>query len=679
MKVGELWLRTVVDPPISTEQLVDQLTHAGIEIDALEKKEGHLHPIITFKVPANRSDCLSVEGLGREIAILNQLPFKTIEVANTFPKISITLPVRVQVPAACPRYLSRIIQNINPTAEVPAWIQNRLEESGIRSISPVVDVTNYVMLELGQPLHVFDICKLEAELVVRFAKENERMTTLEGKEVELDVETLVIADSKKPVAIAGVIGGMSAAVDSTTRNIVLESAYFDPIRIRRVSKNLHLRTESSYRFERGIDPNLQARALARATELLLEIVGGNPSITQEQMDTRYLPKASTLLLRTTKVEDILGIELAPQKIQSILTALGMHCVLQGNHFEVEVPSFRVDITREVDLIEEIARIYGFHNIPTADPWVTFDFMPMAETEALEHRFKQVLVDRGYYEAITYSFVEPSLQNGFFADECALRLKNPISEELSVMRSSLWPGLMKALHYNQCRHQSHIRLFEMGVCFLGNSDSLEQQNRLAGICGGPVQTEQWGTVSRAVDFYDVKGDVQALLALTRRSDFKFEVATHPALHPGQTAKIMDGTKILGYIGALHPRITKALDIQGSIFAFELEVDGLKYVKIPTFRELSKYPIIRRDIAVIVDNAVLVTDLKSAIVESIGILAVGVVIFDVYRGRGVRPDGKSVALGLILQHPSRTLTEVDVNESMQKAIQALKQRYQAILRE
>jgi len=716
MKVSEPWLNTLIDLSISTEVLASQLTNAGIEVDSIEKFPGASeYAVLTLKIPANRGDCLSMEGVAREVAVLNVLPFSGIEIVPTVPNIQDTFPIQVEAKEACPRYVARIIQNINPNVETPGWMLKRLEEAGLRSVSAIVDIGNYVMLELGQPLHAFDWSKIIEGIQIRFAKPGETIITLESKNIELDPQTLIIADKQKPLAIAGIIGGLESAVNHTTRTILLESAYFEPNQLRSSAKRLKIRTESSLRFERGMDPNLQVRALERATQLLLEIVGGNAGPMMEQVDALHLPQSPKILLRLAKVKDILGI-CPVEEIQDILTRLGMKLssTSTGTGFEVIPPSFRVDILREVDLIEEIARIYGYDRIPKSNPLVGFEFIPIPEAKLEENRLKQTLVDRGYYETITYSFLSAEYMNQILPSQPALALANPISEELAVMRTSLWPGLLKAVQYNQRRSQIRLKLFETGLCFieqerktlengfksgflgkkskdefsLENSSrnslsvedkSLLQIGRIAGVSVGTPAPEQWGIKAQGLDFYDMKNDVEALLALTRRSDFSFEVAEHEALHPGQCARIMLANEELGYIGALHPRLLKELELQGPLFLFEMDLSLLSQSLVPSFQDVSKFPMIRRDIAMIVDKMVLAAELKSAIVHYVGSLARDVVVFDVYQGKGIEPGRKSVAIGLTLQHPSRTFVESEVNDLMQGVILELTNKFQATLRE
>lgn len=683
MKVSEPWLKAILpDLTISTEVLASQLTNAGIEVDSIEPLP-QSQAVLTLKIPANRGDCLGMEGIAREVAVYNNLPFSGIPIPNSscLPKIQDVFPIQIQAPEACSRYVARIIQNVNPNIETPHWMQERLERAGIRTVSVIVDIGNYVMLELGQPLHAFDLSHVSDEIQVRFAKPTEKLTTLDSKEVALDEKTLIIADKQKPLAIAGIIGGQNSAVSHNTRTILIESAYFEPNQLRSSAKRLNIRTESSLRFERGIDPHLQAPALLRATQLILEILGGNAGPMIEKINALNVPKTPKILLRFSKVQDILGI--CPiEEIQNILTRLGMtlNAHAENTGLEVIPPSFRVDILREVDVIEEIARIYGYDRIPTSNPSVRFEYIAVPETKLAIDSFKQTLVDKGYYEAITYSFLSPELIHLVSPKESTLALSNPISEELSIMRSSLWPGLLKVVQYNQRRSQNRLKLFEAGLCFIQQDNgSLLQNEHIAGVSVGSVAPEQWGIKNENADFYDIKNDVEALLSLTRYQDFRFVGREHAALHPGQSARILLAGAEVGYIGALHPSLLKKLEIQGPLFLFELDLSLLLQKKMPQFQELSKFPVIRRDIAVIVDKTVLAFELKSAIIQCVGSLARDIVIFDVYQGKGIEPGRKSVAIGLTLQHPSRTLVESEVNDLMQKVLQALKDQFQAILRE
>lgn len=730
MKVSELWLRTLINPTMPIEKIGEHITFAGVEVDSTDTiellfpeetsekriKEDHSNKekqsnstspqdmVLTLKTPANRGDCLSMEGIAREVSALTKLPYHAVQFKVSVPKIVDLFPIHVEAQQACPRYLGRIIQNINSKAQTPHWMQNRLHSAGIRSISPVVDVTNYVMLEMGQPLHAFDLTELDSEIVVRFAKQGEKITTLDGNEIELRNDTLIIADKQKPQAIAGIIGGNDSAVTESTQNIFLECAYFDPINIRFSARQFGLRTDSSIRFERGVDPNLQTRAIERATQLLEKIVGGNVGPIIDKTDARALPISPTIALRREKLSKLLGALISDNDIKDILDRLEMSYVPQDYGFEITIPSFRVDIDREEDLIEEILRIYGLNRIPSIVPVAQLNFCAIPENKLSPARIKQTLSSRGYLEAITYSFVSKELVELLSLRQPCLELANPISSDMSVMRNSLWPGLIQTLLHNKNRQQDRIRLFEMGACFIRHNnhnnrnnktrdnkenvnETWEERNMLGGICSGPVNNEQWGVKQRTNDFYDVKADIESLLELTKHPlEFDFRPLESSVLHPGQSAEIWlrdpdKSDEPIGVLAALHPRIVKGLDLpnQDTVIVFELELDRLLAKTRPKFQEFSKYPAIRRDIAVIVGKDVLAEDLKSAIVKVAGPLLREVILFDVYQGKGIDPASKSVALGLILQDTSRTLIEDQVNDVVEKVLKSLKQEYHAILRE
>jgi len=686
MKVSEGWLRSIVNPKVSTEAWIEQFTQTGIEVDSIE---GDVDTIITLKVPPNRSDCLSMEGLAREWAAMNKMAFTAITYETVFPTIKNIFPLSIDKKNACPRYVGRVIQNVNNKIETPDWLKQRLEKAGIRSLSPVVDVTNYVMLELGQPMHAFDLAKLDTEIIVRMGKKGEEIVTLEGKKLALDTETLVIADKAKPIAIAGIIGGEDSSVTENTHTVFLESAYFDPVQIRKTAARLKLRTESSIRFERGIDPQLQLKAMERATELLVKIVGGNVGPLIEQINAEHVAVPPTLVLRSSRISEILGMTLEKGLLEDLLTRLGMTLIAvpessaMPTHWNVSVPSFRPDITLEIDLIEELARLYGYQNIPEALPQVTLTGSPLPENQVSLNKIKDLLISRGYLEAITYSFIAPAFHDLLHSKEAPLVLSNPISQEMSTMRESLIPGLLQTLQYNQARQNLRVRLFEIGTAFIKQKEGKdwEEQKMLAGLTSSSVFKEQWAKKTRNIDFFDVKNDVETLLNLKNEQNFaiQFRPLTHPMLHPGQSAEICLGDRRLGILGALHPALIKQLDLQGPVIVFEISLEALQTINRPKFREMSKFPAIRRDIAVMVGEKVLARDLKSAIVKSVGSLLRDVWVFDVYQGKGIESGKKSIAIGLLLQHPTRTLVEEEINAMMTKVIKELQESYQAILRE
>lgn len=681
MKVSEHWLKDFVDIPVTTQVLADQLTHAGIEIECIEQADFTTdrphYDILTLKIPPNRGDCLSIEGIAREISALNAIDYR-MPMPSPVPSVHTSvedLPVKLEAPEACSHYMGRTITGLNIEVKTPAWMQQRLVEAGIRCVSPIVDVTNYVMIELGQPLHAFDRKKLNAEVIVRFAKPGESITLLDGQTLALNADTLVIADQKVPLAIAGIMGGKGSSVAASTDSIFLESAYFNPIPIRLTARHYGLRTDSSFRFERTVDPNLQGRALECATQWLLSIMGGTAGPVVECCDKQHHPKIAILLLRRKQIKVVLGSTFSDAEIMNILMRLGMKVEQNEEGWSVEVPSFRSDIQLEIDLIEEIGRVIGFHRFPSQMP--TLSLNPVVTPEAClpVPLFKKTMVDRGYAEAMTYSFVERSLLD-LIQDpsHIPLTLLNPIAEQSGAMRTTLLAGLLQALQYNEHRQQSRVRLFETGLVFP------EQKPMIAGVVSGSVMPLQWGLPLRTVDFYDVKSDIMALVALTKNQDaLRFEPGTHPALYPGKAASIYLGNTFLGTMGVLHPTVLKALDLSSSVVVFELELSVLVKAHLPVFKPLSKYPSIRRDLAIIVDANVLASSIKSAIVKQVGEYLQEVTIFDVYQGKGIPAGKKSVALSLNLQHPSRTWVESEINEWVQGVVLCLAHHFQATLRE
>lgn len=679
MKVSELWLRTLINPPLSAAALSEQLTNAGIEVDSLDFDSATNQNIFTLKIPPNRGDCLSIEGIARELSLLNAMPYQAIVVPTITPSHAETFPIRIDSPDLCPRYMGCIVKNIKNTAVTPDWMKERLASDEIRCLSPVVDILNYVMLELGQPMHAFDVTKLESELVIRKSIAGERVTLLDDREIVLDADTLVIADKSQIQALAGIMGGLHSSVTENTTSVLIECAYFDPIAVRLAGSRYGIKTDGSYRFERGVDPMLQKRALERSLQLLQEITGGNSGPAFEKKSDATLPKAPTILLKTTQITRLLGISFSEDEVVSILKRGGFQVLLENDGFKVAVPSFRQDIAIPVDLIEEIARVHGLHRLPGATLTGALDYALSLETKIPAERLKAILIDRGYSEAITYSFGDLKVSEIFEPDQKPLVLKNPISAEMAAMRTSLLPGLVQSLVTNQRRQVMRARFFEMGVCFFEADGKTIEKPLLSGLIAGSNTPEQWGVQNRPQDLFDIKIDVEALLALVGKEKISFERTEHPAMHPGQTAKILRNGKAIGFVGALHPRIIKAFALEGPVSVFELEVNKLAISELSAFVPFSKFPAIRRDIAILVDRTICAAELKSCIEKSAGECLQSVSVFDVYQGKGIPPDKKSVALGLILQHFSRTLVEGEVNDIVQAVVAALKQQFKATLRD
>jgi len=637
--------------------------------------------IIDVDLTPNRGDCLSIAGLAREVGVLNKAPVTYVEVEPVAPSIDDTFPITLEDSEGCPRYQGRVIRNVDMSAQTPLWMVEKLRRCGIRSIDPVVDITNYVLLELGQPMHAFDLSKLSGGIVVRKAKQGEKLTLLDGNETELNGNTLVIADANKAVAMAGIFGGEETGVTAESKDIFLECAYFNPITIAGRARSYGLHTDASHRYERGVDWQLQRKATERATQLLLDIVGGEAGPVVEAVAEESLPSASTVTLRQSKVNQVLAFEMPAEEIEEILTRLGMVIERSGEgQWTVAVPSYRFDISIEVDLIEELARVYGYNNLPVKVPTAELNMIADDESKVVIGDVRRQLITRGYQEAITYSFIEKGLAAQFDDKHEAKALANPISAEMAVMRTTIWPGLVKALQYNQNRQQARVRLFETGQRFLPEADELIQENVIAGLICGPRQAEGWSADSAVVDFFDIKGDVEALLALGGCPEqFTFAAERHVALHPGQSAAIKRNGETVGYVGALHPELVKSLGLTGPIFLFEVIQAVVLDGQLPRFDSLSKFPESRRDLALLVDETVSFESIREVAVSQGGEFLKSVTLFDVYQGKGVEPGQKSLALGLTWQHPSRTLNDEEINEVIDFVVSALKNQYGATLRE
>jgi len=634
--------------------------------------------LIEVDLTPNRADCLSLEGVAREVALLNKIDFSVTNYAAVSVEHQEQLAVEVSDANACPRYLGRLIKNINIAAATPLWMQERLRRSGVASLGAVVDVTNYVMLELGQPLHAFDADTLSGDIQVRLSQANEVVTLLNHQELKLEPDTLVIADSEKVVALAGIMGGSETAVSDKTQSIFLECAFFNPRFMMGKARQYGLHTDSSHRFERGVDFELQHRAIERATALIVEIAGGSVGSITDITNATTLPKQSGVLLRQQRIQRILGVSLPDSEVDDIFKRLGMQVETTTDGWLVTPPSFRFDIAIEADLIEEIGRVYGYNNLPQSSLLMRSALTQAPEALLEIDQIKDVLVARDYQEAITYSFVGEALQKMILPNDNYIKLQNPISSDLAVMRTSLWCGLLQAAAYNTKRQHSRVRLFEAGQRFLGIG--VEQQEKmLAGLALGSVNAEQWGEKTRKVDFYDVKADVEAICTLTG-CEIQFIAAEHSALHPGQSAEIktLDG-RSLGWIGMLHPTLEKQLDFDCNVFLFELSQDVLLDRKVPSFSSLSKFPSVRRDLALLVKEEVSFQDIKDCIDQCKETLIKDVKVFDIYRGQGVNEGFKSVALALVLQDKTQTLTDSEIDAIVNSVLDTLSSRINAKLRD
>lgn len=635
---------------------------------------------IEVDLTPDRGDCLSVAGIAREVAAINGMELTPVAADLVPPAVDDRFTVRLLAAEACPRYACRVIRGIDPEAETPLWMRERLRRGGIRAISPVVDVTNYVLLELGQPMHGFDLAKLDGEIRVRMAEAGERIVLLNGDEVTLRPDNLVIADASGPLALAGIMGGNPSAVGGATRDILLESAFFDPAAIAGKARQYGLHTDSSHRFERGVDPELQVRALERATRLLLDIVGGEPGPVVDVVSEENRPQRQALRLRPERCARILGLDLPGETVESILGRLGMETVADAEGWRVTPPSARFDLLHEVDLIADIGRIHGYDRIPVthhdaaaatkAPPEAAFDL----------DRARLTLVSRGYQEAITYSFVNPELQARLEPGVEALQLANPISADLSVMRLSLWPGLLQTARYNQARQQERVRIFETGLRFRPTPSGLVQEPAIGGLVIGGIDPEQWGQAARGADFFDLKADVEAILALSGAPErFAFVPGSHPALHPGQTARIEYEGRAAGLMGMLHPALAADLDLAGDAFLFELEQAALTTGVLPRFASVSRFPAIRRDLALVIDESVPFAAVEACVRDAASDLLRELVLFDVYSGANIDSGRKSLALGLILQASSQTLTDELVEGAVGRVLARLASEFGVRLRD
>ncbi|HIL91499.1 MAG TPA: phenylalanine--tRNA ligase subunit beta [Cycloclasticus sp.] len=636
--------------------------------------------IIEVDLTPNRADCLSIEGVAREIACFAGKAMTVNEANKVKETIDDKVNVVVEAIEDCPRYLGRVVKGLNRSAPTPIWMQEKLRRCGQRSLGPLVDVTNYVLLELGQPLHAFDLNKIEGDIVVRRANEGETLALLNEQTIELDDDVLLIADQTKSLAFAGVMGGEDSAVSDDTSDIFLECAFFKPITIAGKSRKFGLHTDASHRFERGVDPELCYRALDRAIELLTAIAGGDVGPLTDETSDATLPKNQAVKLRFERIQRVLGVELNEETVESYFLSLGMQVEKPGSEWLVTAPSYRFDISIEADLIEEIARLYGYDNLPQNSLNISGSLMSVEEKTQPLDRIKDLLVDLGYQEAITYSFTDEEALNLLTPNVDVYRLQNPISSDLSVMRTTLWAGLLKAMDANIKRNEESVRFFETGLKFTVEQGELKQQQVLSLLATGKAQPEQWGELTRALDFYDIKHDVESILALNGlASEYQFKSGQHDALHPGQTAELINKSgEHVGYIGLLHPALESHFDVKKPVYLVELVQSEIQIKAIPVFEAMSKFPPVRRDLALIMDEKVHVNEIVDYIYKQNNLVH-EVITFDIYQGKGIETGRKSVALGLILQDKSKTLVEKEVEQLINELLENLNNVFNAQLRE
>ncbi|KTD22040.1 phenylalanyl-tRNA synthetase, beta subunit [Legionella lansingensis] len=636
--------------------------------------------VFDIDLTPNRADCFSVLGVAREIAALTQLSVKSIPNNVVQPSIDEKILIKLSVAEGCPQYAGRVIHNINPQARTPTWMAERLRRSGVRPIHPVVDVTNYVMLEIGQPMHAFDLAALQGNITVRFAKANETLELLDGQKVALDEKVLVIADDEKALAMAGIMGGEASAVQEHTTDVFLESAFFNPIMIAGVARKYGLCTDSSQRFERGVDPELQVLALERATALLLDIVGGVAGPVSMVRKAEALPQKRTVAFNPAKVEQVTGLKITQDEMAHMLEALHIRVDRSSVIWKVAVPSHRFDVSLDVDLVEEIARLYGYDKLTGQNMVTEVQAGTINPLEVQALRVSQFFISRGYHETISYSFVDPELQNALYPEVDTMQLLNPISSELSQMRVGMWPGLLASMIYNVHRQQTAIKFFESGVIFDLQGGSLKEYPCVAGLLIGEQGALNWSEKTAKFDFFDAKGDLQALFALLQLTDVYFVAAEHPALHPGKSAQINMANELVGWCGVLHPRIADALDIHEEVVLFDLRLASLINKIPPRYQAISKFPQIRRDLSLVVDEEISAAAIEKAIREVVSAEQLkSFDVFDVYKGETIPQGKKSLAIALTLQDDKRTMIDTEINTIISAIIKKLNEEFAIILRD
>lgn len=635
--------------------------------------------VLTVELTPNRADCMSILGIAREISVLTSEPLKRVNIPENKPLIDECYPINVVATEACPRYCVRVIRGINPEAITPMWLSERLRRVGIRAIHPVVDVTNYVMMELGQPLHAFDADTLQAPIEVRFSKEAETLTLLDGQTVTLQKNTLLIADGQKALAMAGIMGGQDSAVQSATTNLLLESAYFAPIHLAGVARRHGLTTEASQRFERGVDPGLQRLALERATQLLLEIVGGQAGPLSECIYTETMPRQEVISFDPACVKKLTGLDIDSSRMLAHLRGLGMLVDTTQPVWQVTAPTHRFDMHHSVDLVEEILRLQGYDTIPSVPMQAQLIPGKTALLDDLTTRMLQFLSTRGYHETISYAFVDPALQETLDPLASPMALVNPLSPELSVMRTGLWSGLIASMVHNLHRQAASVRLMENAVTFHMKDGVLHEEPCFAGLLTGETGADNWIDPQVPLDFYAMKGDLQALFGALSLHTVEWLPDQHPALHPGKSARLRLNAEDIGWCGVLHPRIADALDISADVLLFELRPLRCLNAGRVQYQQVSRYPQIRRDLSLLVDKNVSFALIEQCVrqVPSHGWLK-ALTVFDVYVDATLSDAKKSLAVSLIFQDKAKTLIEPEINAVIDAIIEKLNQDLDITLR-
>ncbi len=628
--------------------------------------------LITLKLTPNRADCLSIQGLAREVGAITATEVRFPAVPMVASEIGDSLPVRVSATEACPLYVGRVVRGLDSQAPTPRWMAERLERCGIRPLSAPVDITNYVLLELGQPMHAFALSRLRGGIDVRMARTGESLELLNDQTVELEPDMLVVADDNGPIALAGIMGGQQTSVESVTVDVFLEAAFFSPAAIAGRARRLGLSTDSSHRFERGVDFGATRRAMERATQLLTDICGGRTGPIIESV--AVLPRRDPIALRLARLNRVAGIQLDADSVARNLDALGAAVEHRGDELVVTPPSYRFDLAIEEDLIEEAVRLYGYDNIPAQPPAAPSLMLPQDETRLDEDALRQMLVDADYQEVVTYSFVDPSWERALQSGFEPLPLVNPIASQLSVMRTTLWGGLLQTLRHNLNRQQDRVRLFELGRIYLSRTDGLVQPVKLGGLAYGPAQPEQWSAGSRRVDFFDVKGDLERLF----EGNLEFERGEHPALHPGQCAQMLLNGQAVGWLGMLHPALTQSFDLPAAPVLFEIDSEAVSGRVLPRHVSLSRFPQVRRDLAFVMARGILAGEVLETLRQSAPPFIQSLGVFDEYHGPGVAESQKSLAFRVVMQDTERTLTDREVEDAVAQMADAVIRKHDASLR-
>jgi phenylalanyl-tRNA synthetase beta chain len=635
--------------------------------------------VMTLKLTPNRPDCLSVLGIAREVSALTGAKLNAPAIKAVAAKNKSKHPFRITHADGCGRFAGRVIRNVNAAAPTPAWMRQRLERAGQRSISVLVDVTNYVMLELGRPLHVYDQDKLRGAIDVRWGRKGEKVLLLNGQEVDVDPSVLCITDDSGPIGLGGIMGGESTKAETTTRNLFLESAFFHPDAIAGRARRYNFASDASHRFERGVDFANNVVGIERATQLILETCGGEPGPTVDLV--KRLPSRKPVRLRVARAQKVIGIPVSAKEIGGVFKRLGLPCKSKAGSFTVTPPSYRFDLEIEEDLIEEVARVHGFERIPAHPPRMPAAMAAVPEGRRSLHALRERLAGRDYQEVITFSFVEPQWEADLAGETNPIRLLNTIASPLSVMRSSLLGGLLANVRYNAARRLNRIRVFEVGRVFQRDASvadsplevaGVRQPMRIAVAACGPAYEEQWGEPGRPIDLFDLKADVEALCAPRIP---RFEAAAHPAFHPGRSARVLLESRPVGWIGELHPQWQQKYELSQGVICFEVEAEGIQDCPMPAVTVPSRFPPVMRDIAVLVDTNISVQALLDAIDGEKPDIVQGVHLFDLYQGQSLVRGKKSLAFRVVMQDTERTLTDAEADSARDALVELWGRRFGA----